>query len=622
MSIKKKLTAIALTAALAVSLASPTAACCGVYVGSAVSENGSTYMGRSEDIGDMYGKIFGVAPSKEIAPGSVYEDTYGLVLEYDKIGYPSKTYSYTYVKDSTKYGETMKDENGNYIGEAYAEAGQNEKGLSMSATVSTSYNSKVKAADKLVWNGLCEISMTSLILGGCATAKEAVEMMGKIIDLYGSGECNSIMFSDPNETWYFEQVSGHQYAAVKMPADMCSVQPNIMLLGAIDVKDTENVFVSENLVKLAQDNGFLVTDDSGKIDVAKTYARENSGQGQYVRYCQGLFYLDPAAAEGIDSKALNSMSDTLQLYIKPESKLSTMEVLKLLACRGEGSAWDANAGMTTTAIGNNRQAECHIFETRQNMPDPMATIQWQAMADAEFSIYLPYYSAMVTEVHAAYDNDNTAKRVQGKYDYLDANLADSLNWNFQIINNLCYNNRATVADAVKTLFTNWQQSIIDQQELVDEEMKALYLYDSASAYEAANQLGFDLAQQVLDMTTVVKYELLDYINGDQSAPFTLSVADTLPVYTLNTDVDLDTGYNGPVMNWVKIPAVNNGVVTSGPLAASAGTTVTLYPKAADGFVLDSVNVVDMDGNQVQLNGMQFSIPLGGVTVNATFKLAR
>ena len=81
-------------------------------------------------------------------------------------------------------------------------------------------------------------------------------------------------------------------------------------------------------------------------------------------------------------------------------------------------------------------------------------------------------------------------------------------------------------------------------------------------------------------------------------------------------------YAGPVMNWVKVNAANNGVVKSGPLAASAGATVTLYPKAAEGYVLDTVEVLDAEGNTVELDGLKFAIPAGGVTVNATFKLAQ
>jgi len=96
---------------------------------------------------------------------------------------------------------------------------------------------------------------------------------------------------------------------------------------------------------------------------------------------------------------------------------------------------------------------------------------------------------------------------------------------------------------------------------------------------------------------------------------------TTGAYTYEIEVAPAPAYAGPVMNWVKVNAADNGVVKSGPLAASAGATVTLYPKAAEGYVLDTVEVLDAEGNAVVLDGLKFAIPAGGVTVNATFKLA-
>ncbi len=537
MKLLKKTVPVILAIALVLSSVTTAMACTGVYVGSAVSENGSTYMGRSEDIGDTYGKIFGVADPQDIPEGAVYKDTYGLVLEYDKIAfdYPSKTYAYTYVKDSPNYGETMKDSEGNPVGEAYAEAGQNEKGVSMSATVSTNYNNDAQNADRLVRTGLREISMTSLVLGGAATAREGVELLAAIIDVYGAGECNSIMLSDANETWYMEIVSGHQYAAIKMPLDKVSVQPNIMLLGVIDVTDTENVIVSENLVKLAQDNGFLETDADGKINVAKTYAKENAGGGQYSRYWQGLYYVNKTAAELIKNTvmATNMGVDPLPLLATPDQKFSTLEVLKLLAYRGEGTEMDSNT-TNYSAIGNNRQTECHIFETRANMPTDLAVLQWQAMADAEFSIYLPYYSALVTEVHESYDSEVTKPRNVAVTDeqFLES-TEDSLNWNFQIINNLCYNNRALCADSVKAFFIEWQKSLIEQQAAIDSEMAQVYAYSKDLAKEKATALGKDLADQTFKMTSKVRAELVAYLAGDKAEPFTLSaeVTEMMPTYS-------------------------------------------------------------------------------------------
>lgn len=507
-------------------------ACTGFYVGSELTENGSTFMGRSEDIGDLYGKVFSVAEPKALSEDAVYSDTYGFSMKYSDLefDYPDTTYSYTYVRDSYNYGETMKDANGNYVGEAYAEAGQNEKGVAMTATVSTRYNSNAKAADPLVGTGICEISMTSIMLGGAATAREAVEILAELIDKYGSGECNSIMISDPNETWYFEIVSGHQYAAVKMPDDKVSVQPNIMLLGVVDVNDTENVIASKDLVTLPQEKEFLVTDENGNIDVLKTYG---SSTGSSKRYWQGLFYFNEEAANAIDPTSTfdyNLLNDTTK-------KLSTIDVLNFLAFRGEGSAWDysgkPNLG-NSNVIGTRSQSECHAFETRPNMPAELAIIQWQAMADAEFSIYLPYYSALVTETSELYHTENVPK-------WMDVYAEDTegqINTNFQMINYICDMNRETdpeCGNEVKAFFEVYQQSLIDQQKAVDADMKQIYAHGLDEAKVAATALGKDLAKQASEVSSAVLAELRAYFAEEEhAAPFALSetTRSMMPTYAV------------------------------------------------------------------------------------------
>ncbi len=518
MKAKKKLLSLCMALLLVVSCIPSAFACTGVYVGHDQSENGSTYMGRSEDIGNLYDKMFGAVPAKDWEEGAMYEDTYGF-----KMPYPSHTYAYTYVKDSPLTGETMEDENGNYFGEAYAAAGQNEKGLSITATVSTSYNADAEAADPLLETGICEVSMPSVLLGGAATAKEAVDLLADILDTYGAGECNSLMISDKNETWYFEIVSGHQYAAIKMPADKVSAQPNIMLLGVIDVNDTKNVVASENLVKLAQDNGFLETDENGNIDVAKTYAEEESGKGQYSRYWQGLFYVNEEAAEALDVTAINNGVNPLPLLIDPTEKLSTLDVLHWLAYRGEGTKMDSNANPDIYAIGNERQAECHVFEVRKDMPEQLATIQWQAMADAEFSIFVPFYTAMITETLENYQTPDLEP------------VENSINWNFQVINDLCYNNRDNCAENVKAYFEDYQKALIDQQKDIDAAMTELYAKDPVLAAKKANDLGMDLAKQVLEMSNSVVAELKEYVAGDMAEPFepTAKTEIGLPEYSFD-----------------------------------------------------------------------------------------
>ncbi|OUN24078.1 hypothetical protein B5G34_03095 [Flavonifractor sp. An82] len=58
----------------------------------------------------------------------------------------------------------------------------NEKGVSVSATVSTSNNDNVKAADPLVDTGICEISLTSVILMSAESARDGVEKLADLTE--------------------------------------------------------------------------------------------------------------------------------------------------------------------------------------------------------------------------------------------------------------------------------------------------------------------------------------------------------------------------------------------------------------------------------------------------------
>ncbi len=499
----KKITTAALGLALVFSNVTNAYACTGIYVGSGVSETGSTFIGRSEDIGDMYGKVFEVKPAQDWPEGSMYQDSYGFSMKN-----PSHTYAYNVVRDSYAYGEGMKDADGHDVGEPYGAAGMNEKGVAVTATVSTDYNEKAEAADPLVDTGICEISITSVLLGGAATAKEGVQLLANIIDEHGAGECNAIVISDPNEAWYFEVVSGHQYAAIKLPDDKVGLNPNITLLGEIDPEDTENVIVSKDLVKTAEEGGFLKLGENGKIHVAKSYANENSGKGQYSRYYQGLYYVNPEEAAKLDVENINNNENPLSLMIDPVKKLSTLEALQYLAYRGEGSAMNSNENPDIYPIGNTRQSECHVFELRQDMPAELATIQWQAMADADFSVFVPFYGALLTDTNEHYQKEGE-EFVEG-----------SINWNFQTINNICSENREKFGANVKAYFEQYQESLIQQQSAVDQEMVKILAKDKELAKEKATALGDSLGQQIFEMSDSVLKELQAYVEaGDYTEAF-------------------------------------------------------------------------------------------------------
>lgn len=586
----KRFGAVALAAVIAASTSISAGACCGVYVGSEQSANGSTYVGRSEDIGKLYDKVFEVRPAADHADGEMYEDTYGFSMPY-----PAHTYRYTVMRDSMEMGESVVDANGNLVREAYGEVGMNENGVAMSATVSTANNEKAEAADPLVETGICEISLNSVVLMTAESARDGVEKLAKIIDTYGSGECNSFTISDANEVWDFETLSGHQYVAVKMPVDKVSVNPNMVVMNEIDVSDTENVIASDALISLPLENGFLVSSQKGeaadekitKIDIQKTYGSEDFGNGQYFRYWQGVNYLNEALSEtvSVEREGEAAPEGPFNMLFEADHELTTYEVLRLLAYRGEGTEYAADNNPENnpngTAIGNERQAECHIFEIRSDMPEALATVQWQAMSRAEFSVYLPYYSNLLTDTSEIFQTEYStdAENIEEVLDDADFPAETSAYWVFTAINDLCDNDRARYGTNVKLYWEKYQKALIEQQAAVDKEMERIYAESPEQAEKTATALGKAVSEEAFANAKSILTELRAFIAQDKAGELTkddvftptVLTENKMPTYAIDMAVEEETGFDDVSSSAWYADAVEY-VVSNGVMNGTGDTT--------------------------------------------------
>ena len=280
-ALKKLGIGLAFGAATIMSMPTSALACTQMYMGKNLTADGNTYYGRAEDYGKRYLKHFGIEDSH--APGFTYSsDESGFAYTSNKT-----TYRYSYVRDHPSQWDERWD--------AYSEAGINEKGVSCSATLSTSMNADVKAVDPLT-NGLGEYSYASVILGESATAREGVELIGSLIDQQGVCSNDQIVIADSNETWLFAALSGHQWIAMKLADDVASLNPNIGSLNYdVDLDDTENCLHSKAIQSMPEEKGFAEYTD-GKFDVAKTYGErlDETGRHQWTRYVQATRARDHA----------------------------------------------------------------------------------------------------------------------------------------------------------------------------------------------------------------------------------------------------------------------------------------------------------------------------------------
>lgn len=407
-------------------------ACTGIYAGGGTTENGSVYLGRSEDFGPDWVKQFVIVPAADHAPDEMLEDDYGF-----RAPYPAHTLRYSAVMDDpSEYSGLTKI--------PFGEAGVNEKGVAVSATVSTYFNKKVQAVDPLTSGGLTELSMASYILQSADSAKDAVQLLADCIDRYGHGnsepddpdyrEVSTVLIADREETWVFEIVSGHQYVATRLSDDTVSVLPNDIMTQQVNVKD-ENVIASPGLISTAKDGGFYVTDIEGddEIHVAKSYSQGYSQSSSYRLY-YGASILNRELADEMDvvPKPVAEISDQFpnasveeaavgpfRLEYAPSDavrgRISLMTLKQVLASHGEGTAYETTArdensdGVPMRSIGTYRQNEEHVFEIRRDpaIPASVSTIEWLAMSPSEFSVYVPFYASVMTETPDGYTSEST-----------------------------------------------------------------------------------------------------------------------------------------------------------------------------------------------------------------------
>ena len=129
----------------------------------------------------------------------------------------------------------------------YEESGINSQNVAMSATESAYANERILAFDPLVDNGIAEDAMLTVVLPYISTAREGINRLGKIVTTSGAAEVNGVLFSDQQEVWYMEIVSGHHFVAQRIPDDSYAVVANQLAIQEIDFNNSTDFIVSDGI---------------------------------------------------------------------------------------------------------------------------------------------------------------------------------------------------------------------------------------------------------------------------------------------------------------------------------------------------------------------------------------
>ena len=451
-------------------------ACTGVYIGREASTDGSVIIARSNDTQGNFPQRMMVVPRVEQDPDRQMPVDNERSTSFEL---PDTTFKYI----GTPFMASAQLERGTGMDDAVC---INEYGVAMTMSVTAFSNKAAKAADPWVPDGITENTMNQLVISVSQSAKEAVEKLAQLIDQYGSSETNIALIIDQKEAWYVEMYNGHQYAAVKLPDDKVSVFGNEFNLEYLS--DYDDCITSENLEKLAVDNGFAVYGENGELNLFDTYAGPETVEDySHMRTWIGHKVLAPSAY-GDYNKV-----DRYPLAFSPQNRVSLQTVMELMRNRYEGTQYspDETGRKDMRVIGTDTSMSVHIVQLRPELPPALAGTAWVCMAPAPYGVFVPL------NIFCAEPSDSYA--ANQPEDRLYCFESDVYPWyTFKELNTLCLTDYKTYGAPVREYWHTAEKHMIDGMTAELEEINQLMRTDPAEAQRQMTEYCAGLQEKAFE----------------------------------------------------------------------------------------------------------------------------
>jgi dipeptidase len=352
----------------------------------------------------------------------------------------------------------------------------------------------------------------------CKTAREAVILIGELVDEYGflpscGPESEALCIADPNEAWVFEVFSvgpywepgqaGAIWAAQRVPDDHVAVVPNWSIIKEINVKDKENFIASKNYKQYAIDKGWY-DPKSGKPFIWQEIYSPLPREWAVGRFWLFFKTFAPNYKDWPDKTAhtpyhvnrpYTQYIEPLSYFpfsVKPEKKVSVQDVMAFQRSLFEGTIYDmtmdkawmvpgeqgqmVNSPLTTPfptrAMRDllnltyrrmvSRGGYGMVAQLRNWLPDPIGGVYWYYVDNQYVSTYLPIYAG-ASEISAPLK----------EYDP-DAYSETSWRWAVDMVDNLLYLRWQDAIKDLKAVRDPLEARFFEEQAEIDKEAAFLY----------------------------------------------------------------------------------------------------------------------------------------------------
>ncbi|MEI7857679.1 MAG: C69 family dipeptidase [Methanomicrobiales archaeon] len=199
--------------------------------------------------------------------------------------------------------------------------------------------------------------LSNIALERTRTAKDAVTLVGQLIDQYGFyGTGETLLFADPKEAWVIEMCGGTSdgkgglWAAQKIPDGEIFVTANTFRIREIMPGNPDQMY-SARLFPSAKKNGWW-NESMGNLDWLKTVS---NGEYSHPYYSLArVWSLEHRIAPSLNLSpyVTDTYSKAYPFSLAPDKKLTTADAFALFRDHYEGTVWDLTTGPAAGPFGD------------------------------------------------------------------------------------------------------------------------------------------------------------------------------------------------------------------------------------------------------------------------------
>lgn len=393
--------------------------CFMIMAGKAATKDGSILIAHNNDLTGTEVSFCEKIPGKEHSAKDSITFSNGLTIPDAKI-----TFEWFVLRTRKGYKE----------GDAVA-INEHQVAIGGGVSLKRDRNHDARIADPLAINGLPG-GVRYVALQRSKTARQCVELIGKLYNKYGIAYPSGVSIGDPEEIWYMETGGGSTWAAVRIPDSTYMVQANGYRIGKININDTANVLTSPGLLNFCEKKG-VWNNEPGSINFRKAFGgRTTSSDNPFYnsrREWRGISLLTPSFKLDPDGK-------DFPMFIKPDEKIDVSKLISLLRDHyqeTEYNGYPIEDSYGERLIASPKCVHSDVIQLRRGMTAEIGAIMWVSLSRPYASPYVPFYFG-INEIPEAYSGDRDDKNTafvayKGLSDLL---LRNYEKWNKMILTNL------------------------------------------------------------------------------------------------------------------------------------------------------------------------------------------